>query len=82
MRLLNTKTLNLEYFADSRTRPLYAILSHTWGEDEVSFQEIVSCDEDTEHKKGFAKIRFACAQALSDGFQYAWVDTCCKQHLE
>jgi hypothetical protein len=28
-------------------------------------------------KKGFAKIEQCCRQALGDGFDWAWVDTCC-----
>jgi hypothetical protein len=26
---------------------------------------------------GYAKIQNTCAQALRDGFEYAWIDTCC-----
>lgn len=38
MRLINIDTLKLEEFIGSDT-PKYFILSHTWGNDEVSFQE-------------------------------------------
>jgi hypothetical protein len=38
MRLLNTTTLKLTQF--SRDVPPYAILSHTWGDEEVTFQDI------------------------------------------
>ncbi|KAF5363040.1 hypothetical protein D9758_012636 [Tetrapyrgos nigripes] len=38
MRLLNTKTLRLEEFFDEI--PPYAILSHTWEDEEVTFQDI------------------------------------------
>src|SRR5690348_8811033 len=38
MRLLHTKTLLLHEFVDSDL-PKYAILSHTWGNEEISFQE-------------------------------------------
>jgi hypothetical protein len=41
MRLLNVETLKLEPFYD-RDIPPYAILSHTWGDDEVTFSEIES----------------------------------------
>lgn len=46
MWLLNTKTLELREFFD-RGRPSYAILSHTWGGEEVSlveFQEFRNSD--------------------------------------
>ncbi|KAK4693945.1 hypothetical protein P7C71_g3544, partial [Lecanoromycetidae sp. Uapishka_2] len=39
MRLLHTKSLTFEEFFDGNT-PKYAILSHRWGENEVSFKEM------------------------------------------
>ncbi|KAF7533283.1 hypothetical protein G7054_g7211 [Neopestalotiopsis clavispora] len=36
MRLINSHSLELEEFVDA---PPYAILSHTWGEEEVTFQQ-------------------------------------------
>lgn len=38
MRLLNTTTHDFREFFDGQIPP-YAILSHRWGDDEVSFQE-------------------------------------------
>ncbi|KAL3419822.1 HET domain-containing protein [Phlyctema vagabunda] len=56
--------------------PPYVILSHTWGqdEDEVSFEDFANrC---AEKRKSYPII--GCArQALSDGFEYVWIDTCC-----
>ncbi|EUC33050.1 hypothetical protein COCCADRAFT_37078 [Bipolaris zeicola 26-R-13] len=40
MRLIDTRTLELGWFNDNEI-PAYAILSHTWGSDEVSHQEYV-----------------------------------------
>lgn len=40
MRLIDTRTLELRWFNDNEI-PTYAILSHTWGPDEVSHQEFV-----------------------------------------
>jgi len=74
MRLLDTTTFELCEFFDRKIPP-YAILSHTWGEGEVSFQELQSGDG--VFKRGYAKIRSCCELAASDGFEYAWVDTCC-----
>jgi hypothetical protein len=57
--------------------PPYAILSHTWGADteEVTFQDLTNgAGKD---KTGYEKIRFCGEQALQDGLQYFWVDTCC-----
>jgi hypothetical protein len=39
MRLLHTKKLELEEFGGNKA-PRYAILSHTWGEEEVTLQDI------------------------------------------
>jgi hypothetical protein len=38
MRLLNAKTRRLEEFFDKEI-PKYAILSHTWGDNEITFKE-------------------------------------------
>jgi hypothetical protein len=74
MRLINALTFELKDFGAQP--PLYAILSHTWGEDEVTFHDMA--DLDTARKKqAFAKIEQCCRQALRDGLSWAWVDTCC-----
>jgi hypothetical protein len=54
----------------------YAILSHTWGKGEVSFQDIKDLEK-AKKMKGFAKIASTCEKALEQGLFYAWVDTCC-----
>ncbi|OLN96132.1 Vegetative incompatibility protein HET-E-1-like protein 11 [Colletotrichum chlorophyti] len=76
MWLINTKTLNLEEFVDSSTAGRYAILSHTWGKEEVSFQDMASLPT-ARSMAGFAKIAATCEIALGRGLGYAWVDTCC-----
>lgn len=73
MRLINVRTLKLETFHGST--PPYAILSHTWGKDEITFTEDLNkCDKS---KQGFFKIRKCCEQANKDILEWAWVDTCC-----
>jgi hypothetical protein len=74
MRLINTTTLQLEEFVPSLI-PEYVVLSHTWGEDEVSFKDIKEAS--ARKMKGFTKIKKCCALAARDRFKYAWVDTCC-----
>lgn len=57
--------------------PPYAILSHTWGDDE---EEVTYDDFKTgegRSKAGYKKIQFCGARATSDGLRYFWVDTCC-----
>jgi hypothetical protein len=76
MRLINCKTLKLEEFF-SNSIPRYAILSHTWGDEEVSFAELSLHQAGTATGAGYQKIVFTCEQATADGLDYAWVDTCC-----
>ena len=55
--------------------PPYAILSHTWGSEEVIFKDIAN--KTGKGKAGHDKIRFCGEQSARDGYQYFWVDTCC-----
>jgi hypothetical protein len=74
MRLLHAGSIQPVSFEEDII-PDYAILSHTWGDDEVSFQDIHS--PGAASKAGYAKIRYACQEALRRGLKYVWVDTCC-----
>ncbi|ROV87718.1 hypothetical protein VSDG_09744 [Cytospora chrysosperma] len=40
MRLLHAQTLEFEDFASLETTPKYAILSHTWGNEEVTYEDM------------------------------------------
>ncbi|KXX78246.1 Vegetative incompatibility protein HET-E-1 [Madurella mycetomatis] len=77
MRLINVKTSKLEEFLDYKT-PLYAILSHTWGDDgeELTFRDV---EEGKINKAGIGSVKFwgSCRQAEKDGLGYVWIDTCC-----
>ncbi|KAF4584382.1 ankyrin repeat-containing protein [Ophiocordyceps camponoti-floridani] len=73
MRLLRTDDLSVCEFAYGYV-PIYAILSHRWGRDEVTLQDVQAQDGS---KKGFTKIERCCARARQDGFRYVWIDTCC-----
>jgi len=76
MWLLNTTSLALSPFFGDNT-PHYAILSHTWGSEEVSFQDIQRPHWQISNYAGYKKIKDCCAKALEAGFQYVWIDTCC-----
>jgi hypothetical protein len=76
MRLINTRTRKFEEFI-GRSIPKYAILSHTWEEEEVSYTDYVEGRHLTSHMKGFDKIDKTCQLAMEEGLQYAWIDTCC-----
>jgi hypothetical protein len=75
MRLISVKDYSLSEFI-GRNVPPYAILSHTWGDDEVSFKDIQDLNA-ASRKEGFKKIGLCCKQAKEDGFEWVWVDTCC-----
>ena len=81
MRLINASTIRLETFNNESTIPPYAILSHTWGDSEVTFHDFSSLVTSKRRghilsSAGYYKIAKTCEQALSDGLAYVWVDTC------
>jgi hypothetical protein len=57
--------------------PEYAILSHTWGDDEeeVTFKDMV--EGLGQGKAGYRKVLFCSQQATRDNLEYFWADTCC-----
>jgi Heterokaryon incompatibility protein (HET) len=57
--------------------PKYAILSHTWGADEVTFKDFTDSEDKGKSKAGYGKLQFCGARAKHDRLQYFWVDTCC-----
>ena len=74
MRLLHTEDLRFEEFFDSQV-PEYAVLSHRWGKQEVTFQDFEVAK--TQAWPGFMKISDCCSFAKSRGFTWVWIDTCC-----
>jgi hypothetical protein len=78
MRLLEFNAqgeLSLTVFFTNKIPQKYAILSHTWEAEEVTFEDL---QNGTGTKKaGYDKIRFCGEQARRDRLQYFWVDTCC-----
>lgn len=75
MRLIHTTNLTLHEFFTENAPEEYAILSHCWGEDEVSFADFTNGRN--HHGYGYQKISDCCALARSHGYEWAWVDTCC-----
>lgn len=75
MRLINTSTLGLEEFVGVQV-PVYAILSHTWEDSELTLRDFADLKLASQ-KKGFAKVEHSCRLARQTGINYAWVDTCC-----
>lgn len=79
MRLINVQNLTFVEVSVSDMKDHYAILSHTWDVEEVSFTELSSFRHvpEVRLKRGFAKIEGACRQAEKDRLDFLWVDTCC-----
>lgn len=79
MCLLHARTLELHLFGEEL--PQYAILSHCWGQEEVSFQEIdlfrIKTPLNLRKPAGLRKIELCWQCALRDGLLYIWIDTRC-----
>lgn len=78
MRLLNVKTRKFEEFLDDNIPP-YAILSHRWGDDEVTLQDVKS-GRLSSWRKSWSwplKLEGCRLQAKKDNLSHIWVDTCC-----
>jgi hypothetical protein len=67
MRLLNSSKLTLHEFFGSNI-PKYAILSHRWENEEVTFQDMR--DGKGPGMAGWSKVTGCCAQAVLDGLGY------------
>jgi hypothetical protein len=80
MRLLSFDShnkLNINQYRDDEVP--YAILSHTWGDDEeeVTFRDVI--ESSGRGRVGYRKIEF-CQKRLenrSDNLAHFWIDTCC-----
>jgi hypothetical protein len=76
MRLINLQTLESREFIDTE-RPPYVILSHTWGAEEVTLQQLQLDTSAQIRKEGYLKIQNFALQGKANGFEWGWVDTCC-----
>ncbi|KAI0157580.1 HET-domain-containing protein [Xylariaceae sp. FL1272] len=91
MWLLKTEKLDrLEIVQVSEgTAPRYAILFHTWGDQEITFQDMQALSNrewsrsisqtalEIQAKPVFGKVRETAAMAAKDGYYYVWIDTFC-----
>ncbi|KAL5324627.1 hypothetical protein ACEPPN_009173 [Leptodophora sp. 'Broadleaf-Isolate-01'] len=81
MRLLHTKLLEVQTFISAAV-PDYAILSHRWGGEELTLKDLVDDPVSDPRSKarnlsGFSKVQGACNQAINDGYNWIWIDSCC-----
>jgi hypothetical protein len=74
MHLLNVHSKALISVVDPI--PKYVILSHTWGNDEITYEKILGATVEPDSAR-WAKINGACQQAQEHEFDYIWIDTCC-----
>ncbi|KAM7198947.1 hypothetical protein V8F33_004684 [Rhypophila sp. PSN 637] len=63
----------------SRNPPRYAILSHTWGDNEVLFDnvQILNSPQSRETSSIPSKYLLGCDTACGEGILHLWIDTCC-----
>jgi hypothetical protein len=76
MRVLDTTSLEFKEFPDLPDAS-YAILSHRWGAEEVTYKEYRKNRDNVRCRAGYNKVVEFCHVARQRGFRYAWVDTCC-----
>ncbi|KAI0553147.1 HET-domain-containing protein [Xylaria curta] len=82
MRFINTVTFEFSEVSDLEVHELeggYCILSHRWiwGEDEITYVDVLDLNSDVKAKKGYGKFAGACALAKELGYNLIWIDTCC-----
>ena len=74
MRLINVESYQL-WESVEPLKP-YAILSHTWGKEEVGLHDMTDLPT-AMAKRGWQKIEKSCELAHGMGLKYVWIDTCC-----
>ncbi|KAI1791175.1 HET-domain-containing protein [Ganoderma leucocontextum] len=84
MWVLSTDRAELQWFANAgAVIGGYAILSHTWGEYEQTFEDLRAISELCKASGKIprdvvtSKIRECCRMAETYGYRWLWVDTCC-----
>jgi hypothetical protein len=74
--LIHTTTFKLKYIHEMSSYT-YAILSHTWRDEEITFDDMQDNLATAKRKAGWSKIEKCCQQASQDELEWIWVDTCC-----
>ncbi|KAI0708152.1 heterokaryon incompatibility protein-domain-containing protein [Cerioporus squamosus] len=84
MWLLSTNRAELHFFASPEdVSDGYGVLSHVWGKEEQSFQDVrriqERCAIDGTNPCDIVceKIRRCCELAERHGYKWVWIDTCC-----
>ena len=77
MRLLNLATLDLEEYPDDQPHPQYVAISHLWGPEEITYDDIVSKSEAAKAKPGYTKILKVRDLIRDFGISHMYIDVCC-----
>jgi hypothetical protein len=75
MRLIKCSDKSFEEYTGQQ-HPAYAILSHTWDAEEVTFRDFYQKNP-RKSSGSRQKVLDCCERALKDDLAYLWVDTCC-----
>ena len=73
MRLIDTSILTFQDHPYKTTK--YAIISHRWGNDEVSHQDFLQDRAGLREGLGWKKIVKGCKLAAAAGLNWLWIDT-------
>ena len=76
MHLLHTSTRKVQEFSPGQIPP-YVILSHRWEDKEISYKDLTEPKRDPSKLKGWTKLNSFCSLVRQDGWEWAWMDTCC-----
>lgn len=79
MRLLNATTYTFREFRQRESRPQYAILSHRWFDEEITYATLDPSelqDRDSRSPQ-LDKIRNTCRVAREERLEWVWIDSCC-----
>jgi hypothetical protein len=76
MRLLNSFSGEIKHFLGQSQIPPYAILSHTWHDEEITLRDwqALACAQ-VERMEGYVKLKYCCMQAAAQGIEWVWIDT-------
>lgn len=84
MRLLHSREFAFKEFI-GRNIPEYAIISHRWSDDEVSYQDFLDKRQDFLQGRcrgyGWTKIAKAGELASQANIDWFWIDTCMVANL-
>lgn len=79
MRLLNATTYTFREFRQRESRPQYAILSHRWFDEEITYATLNPSElqDGDSRSPQLDKIRNTCHVAREERLEWVWIDSCC-----